>query len=258
MEPKFTIAKLKFSALINSFFLSFRGSPIHPTFSSAFLRINTRWKHIDLILRRIDEDIILLQSLNKNVLTGNDTRKLIDNAISAPSLDIETFFAVVRSLLDDIAVLTPFFYGKESKQIPRRSLSKQRGWFIKNTKLDPKFSKYMEENLNWFVKLKDKRDSLIHHQAEILPINSSSENPNEEAIHFYIMKNFSTQTEKTNLKLHISEVLINLVEFLDFYSSHFRNNLPLTFPQYNDSFGENPKGGVIGLENIKKWVGEEF
>lgn len=220
-------------------------------FTRAHFSINSRWRHLDLVLRRIHDDIELL----KNARLGTLDPGTSDSLQAAPSLDIETFYVVVRSFMDDIAALTPCFYPKGKMRPKRKSFSDQLKWYIKHPDFDPPMTRYMEKNLGWFDKLKDVRDDLLHRQCDVLPINSGPESAQGNIpIHFAIVNEFDLNIEYPELETELRTILRNLLEFLAFYASHFRNRIPNDWPCYKNLTGHSPKGGVHGLEFLKYWT----
>lgn len=246
MDCNFTNALVKFSSLWISFSSSFPSAG-GSSFAFAKFRIDQRWRHLNLILDRLDQDISLL----KNIKKTSD----IELSSSAPSLDIETFYIVARSLLDDMAVLTPHFYFSKGRQLPNRSLSDQKKWLIKNPNFDCELSDYMERDMNWFDKCKNTRDDLIHYQAQIIPINSQLSNDGEIEIRFDLVKGLKTSNlGQPKLKTHVTGILKNIIKYIDFYSTHFKSKLSSTGVGYRDNFGLNPKGCSARLGGLKEMV----
>jgi hypothetical protein len=209
-------------------------------------RINTRLKQLDLILRRIEPEMDYLERARQEVL---DFAKLKIFFVALP-LDIETFYVAVRSIMDDVAILTPFFYPKGKMRPKSHSFSDQFKWYKSHPDFDPSMTNYLETQLGWFDELKEYRDGLLHRQCDILPISvlSGKNVPQGFAI---------IDKDKPNpyhpLKEKLSTTLQNLLAFLNFYSSHFKDRLPNDWPCYKDIGGREPAGSVDGLEFLKRW-----
>jgi hypothetical protein len=188
---------------------------------------------------------------------GNLNPESLELLLAAPSLDIETFYVVVRSLMEDVAVLTPCFYPKASKKPKRISFNEQIKWYQKHTNFDPSMTEYLTNNLGWFTELKNVRDELLHFQAMVLPNNTGPEDEHGKLrVRFDIIRDFDSKLGMPDLMTKLRTTLQNLLGFLDFYSAHFKNRIPNDWPRYKDLGGANPKGGVQGLELLKRWSEE--
>ena len=213
-------------------------------FVRAQFSINSRWRHLELVLLRIQNN---MEQLRKARQGGVDPAAL-ELLQAAPSLDIETFYVVVRSLMEDVAALTPCFYPKGKMKPKRISFNKQLKWYRSHPNFDPPMTYYVENNLGWFDQLKDVRDDLLHRQCDVLPINSATDKVQENIpIQFDIVNESGLKIGQPELETEVRTVLQNLLEFLSFYSSHFKNRLPNDWPGYKDLGGHSPKGGIQGL-----------
>lgn len=219
-------------------------------FVRAYFSINSRWRHLELVLRRIHDNMEQLRKARK----GDVDHHEIELLLAAPSLDIETFYVVLRSLIEDVAVLTPCFYPKAKKRPKRISFNKQVKWFRKHPDFDPPMTQYMKTNLVWFDELKDVRDDLLHCQCDVLAINSGIEKTQGDIpIKFDIVGESGLKIGQPELESEVRSIMRSLIEFLSFYSSHFKNRLPNDWPNYKDLGGHSPKGSVQGLEFLKRW-----
>jgi len=218
-------------------------------FVRAWFSISTRWRHLDLVLRRINDNVEQLRKARRGDVDPSE----IELLLAAPSLDIETFYLVVRSLLEDVAVLTPYFY-PEAMRPTRSSFNKQVEWYRSHPDFDPPMTQYIESNLGWFNGLKDVRDHLLHRQCDVLPINSGTVSMQGDIpIQFDIVGELGLEIGQPEMESEVRSILRSLIEFLSFYSSHFKNRLPKDWPGYKDIGGHSPKGGVQGLEFLKRW-----
>jgi len=220
-------------------------------FGYARLRINTRWKHLDLVLRRVGEHIELIRKARQG-LAGQLTPELSVLLTAAPSLDIETFYIVVRSLMDDVAILTPYFYPKGKMRPRRYSFNDQLKWYKSHPDFDPPMTQYLKTQLGWFDELKESRDDLIHRQCDVLPITVlwGEAVPEGFAI---IHKHEDEKIDYQPLEKKFHIILKSLLAFLNFYASHFKERIPNDWPNYKDIGGREPKGSVDGLEFLKRW-----
>lgn len=244
---------VKFTALIIGF-ESACPAATKEIFHRAPSRLNTRWQQLELTAQRISGDTELLIKARREILDP----KLLDLMLAAPGLDIETFYVIVQSMMDDIAALTPCFY-PEGPKPNRHSFNKQLSWYItKNTDFDPPMTEYLSTYLGWFTELKDVRDDLLHRQSDVLPINTSQKDEQGEfRVQFDIItKDFGLKLGAPDLIMKLRATLRNLLEFLDFYSGHFKNRIPKDWPSYKDLGGASPKGSVHGLELLKRWSEE--
>jgi hypothetical protein len=243
---------VKFSAL-NIGFASSCPTATDKKFHTALSSINLRWQHLELVSQRISEDAELLAKTRK----GNLNSKSSELLLAAPTLDIETFYVVVRSLMEDVAVLTPYFYPKASKKPKSFSFNQQIEWYKNHPDFDPLMTEYLKNNLGWFGELKSVRDDLLHSQAMVLPDNTGPEDEHGKLrVRFDIIKDFDSKLGMLDLMTKLRTTLRNLLGFLDFYSGHFKNRIPNDWPCYKDLGGANPKGGVQGLELLKRWSEE--
>ena len=244
---------VKFTALIIGF-ESACPAATKEIFHRTSSRLNTRWQQLELTAQRISGDTELLIKARREVLDP----KLLDLMRAAPGIDIETFYVIVRSMMDDLAALTPYFY-PEGPKPNRNSFNKQLNWYIKkNPDFDPPMTEYLSTYLGWFTELKDVRDDLLHRQADVLPINTSQKDEQGEfRVQFDIItKDFGLKLGAPALIMKLRATLRNLLEFFDFYSGHFKNRIPKDWPSYKDLGGAFPKGGVYGLELLKRWSEE--
>lgn len=241
---------VKFTALIIGF-ESECPAATKEKFHRASSRLNARWQQLELTAQRISGDTELLIKARREVLDP----KLLDLMRAAPGIDIETFYVIVRSMMDDIAALTPYFYPKGPKEPASYSFKDQIKWYKKNIDFDPPMTEYLSTYLEWFTELKDVRDDLLHRQADVLPINTSQKDEQGEfSVQFDIItKDFGLKLGAPDLIMKLRATLRNLLEFLDFYSGHFKNRIPKDWPSYKDLGGASPKGGVHGLELLKRW-----
>jgi hypothetical protein len=243
---------VKFSDLTISFESSCQ-TGIDKNFQMALSSINQRWRHLELVSQRISQDAGLLVKAREGKLDP----ETIEFLLAAPALDIETFYVVVRSLMEDVAVLTPYFYPKASKRPKSFSFNQQIEWYKNHPDFDPLMTEYLKNNLGWFGELKSVRDDLLHSQAMVLPDNTGSEDKHGKLrIRFDIIKDFDSKLGMLDLMTKLRTTLRNLLGFLDFYSGHFKNRIPNDWPCYKDLGGANPKGGVQGLELLKRWSEE--
>ena len=220
-------------------------------FVRASFSISTRWRHLDLVLRRINDNVEQLRKARRGDVDPRETELLL----AAPSLDTETFYVVVRSLLEDVAALTPCFYPKAKMKPKRISFNEQVKWYRSHPDFDPPMTQYVESNLGWFDGLKDVRDHLLHRQCDVLPINSGTESMQGDIpIQFAIVGESGLKIGQPEMESEVRSILRSLIEFLSFYSSHFKNRLPKDWPGYKDIGGHSPKGGVQGLEFLKRWL----
>jgi hypothetical protein len=219
-------------------------------FLRGLFSINTRWRHLDLVLRRINDNVKQLGKARQGVVDPREIGMLL----AAPSLDIETFYVVLRSLLEDVAALTPCFYPKAKMRPKRISFNEQVKWYRSHSEFDPPMTQYLESNLGWFDELKEVRDNLLHRQCDILVINSGKESMQGDIpIQFGILSESGFTIGQPEMETQARSILRSLIEFLSFYSSHFKNRLPNDWPAYKDLGGHSPKGGVQGLEFLKRW-----
>lgn len=72
-------------------------------------------------------------------------------------IDLEVYFYLLVSTLDILAKLTPNFYSEwEGNKNTMQYFSHQRKLFMQkqNSKKDPEYTTYLEDNMNWYEKVK--------------------------------------------------------------------------------------------------------
>lgn len=223
-------------------------------FQMALFSINYRWPQLELVAQRTSDDAEQLIKARE----GDIEPESFELLAAETALDIETFYVVMHSLMEDIAALTPYFYPKGPKKPASHSFDDQIEWYKKHTDFDPPMTEYLTNNLGWFDELKDVRDELLHRQAQVLPINTTlNEKQGEFQVQFDILKKgFDPMLGMPHLMSKLQATLRNLLEFLGFYSGHFKDRIPKDWPSYKDIGGASPKGAVHGLKLLKRWAEE--
>lgn len=128
----------------------------------AFAAFHRHFYNLCLILERIKEEndkLIVERKENK------DPREVPDYYYFL-LLDLETFFIYLRVIMDDIAGITPYFFGKHRGKIASGSFNDLKQWFVKQGgRLDSEFSRYLKEETAWFDEMKKEREAIIHYKA---------------------------------------------------------------------------------------------
>lgn len=223
-------------------------------FTRAWFRIDMRWRHLNLVLQRIDDDIELLKKARRGSLEHSQHEMLV----AAPSLDVEVLYTVLRSLLDDVAALTPCFYSRQKSMPARHSLNKQLTWYRNNPQFDPAMTDYAQNNVAWFIDLRDTRDDLVHRHCDVLTSNSGEETAEGDIPVEYAIVKLPGLSAPRGIEAGVRSMLQSVLAFPDFYSSHFVGRLPNDRPDCATPGLFSSKGAVHGVESLKRWTDEEI
>lgn len=208
--------------------------------------IQSRWGHLNAIINRIDDDIELLKNLR-----NSNMDKLLDYdlIISYCSLDIETFFIVMRSFLENIANLNKIFYPEFQKILGYKiGFYDQINEFKINPEQDAKLAQYFIDHETYFKNFSILRNDLAHGREQIITINS------EEKISYTTLKNINSWNSFP-VKEMLADCLVDFLKFIDFYANHQRKTLSKRLKCYEDFDDMKIKEvGVIGHGAIKRWV----
>lgn len=153
----------------------------------------------------------------------------IKNAVKSPELakknnrlyyyfltDLEAYFYLLISTLDILAKLTPHFYSKwEGDKDTRRYFSHQREFFRQNPRKDPKYARYLKDNMEWFKKVRGHRNELTHNGALIIFPAS------KKKFYFGTKRNEKGFIPNEEVETCIGETFQGFCDFLIFYNSHF-------------------------------------
>lgn len=215
-------------------------------FTNAFISFMWRWLQLELIAQRINEEIVQLTQVNKDDINAEPFASLT----TLIALDIEIFYILIRSVMDDIAALTPCFYPKKLKP-NRYSFNKQRNWYtnLKNTDYDPPMIEYLTNNLGWFDESKDIRDDLLHRHAFLFPFPTN----NNQQVQFGTLRGTEQEPKIADLIPKLRATLRNILAFLDFYSEHFNNRIKKDWPEYYEELPTVlPDKPVQSFENLNR------
>lgn len=146
-------------------------------------------------------------------------------------IDLEAYFYLIVSTLDILAKITPYFYSEWiGKKETKRYFSHQIKFLKENPNIDDEYAKYLNNNMEWFCKVRKHRNELTHRGALIIFPTSKNDFffgtkrekkefvPNGEELEV-------TQTYILNfeVKSFINETFQEFLNFLKYYNSYFAN-----------------------------------
>ncbi len=171
------------------------------------------------------------------------------------TLDIETFYVTVRSLMEDIAAMTTCFYPRGPGKPKRHSFKDQIKWYENHPDFDSPMTDYMKNKLGWFSELRDVRNDLLHKHAFLWPVLFQDEQGKSQ-LRFNIVRAEDQKIRIYDLMLILQETLRNLIEFLNFYTEHFTKRLPHYWPSYEEWKNVSTEASDQGFEELNRWLQE--
>ena len=148
----------------------------------------------------------------ESVLGEMDPRKMSDVYRHA-IMDFESYLFFFGALLDIIAKVVPFFYGKHARKIPRRYFEGQRKWFTdKCPSFDQKYSSFLKENAGIFDRLDKHRNKAIHESVSLVGFGTD----NVPSLMY-----FGSDLREDNVKTFLSESFEALFRLLQYYVDNF-------------------------------------
>jgi hypothetical protein len=195
--------------------------PAAEYYKLAFRSIANELYSIALSVGRIDDLQIEINDAYKATrevmpLSGHASFKASTFVYTLKS-ELGNFFFVSRSLLDTIATLMHFLYGPKSKQ--HRSFTDFTKFACQDKSemskgIDNEMKNYINENLDWYARLKDMRDYITHYKS----IDISFYEQTDTSIHIYLEDRFE-------IGELIHAVHIGIAAFIEFMDSHFEKRL---------------------------------
>lgn len=216
-------------------------------FEGAFFSFIWRWLQLEEISQRIKEETEKLTKIT------ND--ELGDKCFFLLTLDIETFYVTVRSLMEDIAAMTPCFYPRGPEKPKRRSFKGQIKWYENHPDFDSTMTDYLKNKLGWFNELRDVRDDLLHNQAFLWPFPLKDEQGKFQ-LHFYIVSAEDKKIITYELMIILQKTLLNLIEFMNFYTEHFTKRLPNDWQYYEEWKNVSTEAPDQGFEELNRLLKE--
>ena len=209
----------------------------------AITGFNKHFNNLCMILKRIkDENDGLVNEEDKTNKTKRIGEIYRSEFYSALTMDLEIFFIYLRILMDDIAGITPYFFDKKRGCIPCNSFHDQKEWFVKKSpKLDPVFLEWLQKETEWFDKIKDERERVIHYKANNVIFFDKKDNKIELLYqdiwdHGFVINQPKLKPLMNTVKGYVK----NFYSFCKFYDNHFLEMMKM-YGQYNSSYheGEN-------------------
>jgi hypothetical protein len=164
----------------------------------------------------------------KGVSYFNDQPRLkFDMELYNLRSDISSYLFLVRSLLDQFAIILQSFTGPKSQMFSSFSdLMKKIKTESKVIEFDQAFCDYLKNNLDWYWKLKDFRDFIAHHGFITLGLKKQ---------------------EDGTVKIFLQN-RINLIELID----EFQNEIEITLQFFDKHFSQyiNEKAKIFAQPNV--------
>lgn len=177
------------------------------------------------------EDVAKKEKAEGNVLL-KETGKAWNKSIAF----FEAYLNAFYSLLQIIAKITPYFYGKEKSKVlgeTTKGFGDNFGQLINYLKnksnIDPEFSSYLREKLEWYETLRNNRHMITHEGSAFLGFAQDGKILFIDYPH--PKKGFSWFEPKKStkgLQNYLNQSFNDLFEFLDFCVKHFRQRLKPT------------------------------
>ena len=169
-----------------------------------FYHLSEKFNMLQLIVERIKTEIKFLKS------TKSNTKRYYYFLI-----DLEAYFYLLTSALDILAKLTPHFYSEwKGKSRTRKYFSSQIEFFKENPIKDPEYTRYLNENMGWFEKVRGHRNELTHNGALNIFFSSNK-------LYFGTKRNKKRGIPTEEVETCIAETSQGFCDFLIYYNSHF-------------------------------------
>ncbi len=166
------------------------------------------------IIRDIVNLSVLLERMEL-VYQNTHTNLLKDKDMLWISCDIETYFMLLRSIADSLAIII-CKSSRFSGQVPA-SFNKLKECILKHQdRIEKEFyNLFVNDDVSWFDELKDIRDNIIHHNANTIIYK------NQNSYYFSINlggKNIIKSTNKKDISPifeYLKELTISVLHFMD-------------------------------------------
>ena len=169
-----------------------------------FFHLQQKFDMLQLIVKRIKNEIKFLEPTKQN------TKRFFNFLI-----DLEAYFYLLTSTLDILTKLTPHFYSEwKGKNRTRKYFSSQIKFFKENPMKDPEYTRYLNENMGWFEKVRKHRNELTHNGALNIFFSSNK-------LYFGTKRNKKKGITTEEVKTCIDETFQGFCKFLIYYNSHF-------------------------------------
>ena len=169
-----------------------------------FFHLSEKFNMLQLIVERIKTEIKFLKPTKRN------TKRYYYFLI-----DLEAYFYLLMSTLDIMAKLTPYFYSESRRnKIPRKYFSSQIQFFKENPMKEPEYTKYLNDNMKWFEKVREHRNELTHNGALNIFFSSNK-------LYFGTKRNKKRGIPTEEVETCIDETFQGFCDFLIYYNSHF-------------------------------------
>ncbi len=159
----------------------------------------------------------LIVEIIKNAVKSHKLAKMNNKLYFYFLIDLEAYFYLLVSTLDVLAKLTPNFYSEwKGDKRTQQYFSHQRKFFMQeqNSKKDPEYTTYLEDNMKWFKKVKGHRNELTHNGALIIFTRLKK-------FYFGTKRNEKGFIPNEEVETCIAETFQGFCDFLIFYNSHF-------------------------------------
>lgn len=173
------------------------------------------------------------------------------------NLDEETFYRMVITLVDNVAALTPVFL---QPAIPLRIssiplLMKA----LKQSRQDETLYNYLDKKLSWYRNIKKSRRNPLTHVGAFRYVSGAgvpSLTMGTATIPDYEKTKSKPVKEEVSLEDFtdsITQTLVALFEFLDFWTTHFQPRKQ-QFRQYMPDYSTTSFSGMYGFQELEVWL----
>jgi len=157
------------------------------------------------------------------------------------SLDIFTFYVVLRALIDDIANLTRYFYPKITYQLPQSFEDLKTHKLLKDS--DPDLVDFVNSKIPKTTEFIGIRDDMLHHHAGILPLPRKGDRmtilvdlSKQSEVHQKLRRLHESKEIFVEYKMDFDKMLEELTNELKslqrFYLEHFPLKVQESFPNF--------------------------
>jgi hypothetical protein len=181
-------------------------------------------------------------------------------AYSMLNLDEEVFFRMVVTIVDNVAAMTPLFVNPAGAE--RIASTPRLIKWLEDNGLDNELLTYLKNDLEWYRDIKKTKRNPLTHVGAFRYVSSEAA---PEMLLGTATMNFEKANSKpvkeelnmTQFDENIRNVILKLLEYLDFWTAHFQPKKSV-FKKYKPDYSSVSFSGLHGFAGFDAWIVPEI